>query len=48
MGHLIPAGTGSRDFQNLTVGSQDEFDAALKGSETEDEVEESTKAVAEA
>jgi len=48
VGHLIPAGTGSRDFQNLIVGSQDEFDAALKGSETEDVVDESTKAVAEA
>ena len=48
MGHLIPAGTGSRDFQNLIVGSQDEFDVALKGSDTEDVVVESKKVIAEA
>ncbi|MDA1383232.1 MAG: hypothetical protein O3A22_04950, partial [Bacteroidetes bacterium] len=48
VGHLIPAGTGSRDFQNLIVGSQDEFDVALKGSDTEDVVVESKKVIAEA
>jgi DNA-directed RNA polymerase subunit beta' len=29
VGHLIPAGTGVRDFQNLVVGSQDEYDRLL-------------------
>jgi DNA-directed RNA polymerase subunit beta' len=24
-GHLIPAGTGQRDFDNLVVGSRDDF-----------------------
>jgi DNA-directed RNA polymerase subunit beta' len=26
VGHLIPAGTGLRSYENLVVGSQDEFD----------------------
>ncbi|PCJ82349.1 MAG: DNA-directed RNA polymerase subunit beta' [Bacteroidetes bacterium] len=30
VGHLIPAGTGSRAFQDLIVGSQEKFDEALK------------------
>jgi len=37
VGHLIPAGTGTRDFQDVIVGSQDEFDSAaleLVSSET--------------
>ena len=29
VGHLIPAGTGARDFQNLTVGSQEDYDTSL-------------------
>jgi len=48
VGHLIPAGTGSRDFQDLIVGSQEEFDAALEGDVTQEVVEESTEAAAEA
>ena len=24
-GHLIPAGTGQREFENLVVGSRDDF-----------------------
>jgi DNA-directed RNA polymerase subunit beta' len=40
VGHLIPAGTGHRDFQNVRVGSQDEFDtlqASRKSLKTERE-----------
>ena len=33
VGHLIPAGTGTRDFQELVVGSQIEFDNALEAAE---------------
>ena len=33
VGHLIPAGTGTRDFQELVVGSQFEFDNALEAAE---------------
>ncbi len=29
VGHLIPAGTGFRDYQNVIVGSKDEYDAML-------------------
>jgi hypothetical protein len=44
---LIPAGTGSRAFQDLIVGSQDDYDAALIASnatveETEVVAEEAT------
>jgi len=30
VGHLIPAGTGLRDYQKLIVGSQDEYDALVE------------------
>ncbi|GAA0874684.1 DNA-directed RNA polymerase subunit beta' [Wandonia haliotis] len=30
VGHLIPAGTGMREFQNLLVGSQEEYEAIKK------------------
>jgi DNA-directed RNA polymerase subunit beta' len=48
VGHLIPAGTGSRAFQDLIVGSQDDYDAALIASsatveETEVVAEEATE-----
>ena len=33
VGHLIPAGTGTRDFQDLVVGSQIEFDNKLEAAE---------------
>ncbi len=29
VGHLIPAGTGRREYQNLIVGSQEEYDALM-------------------
>jgi len=29
VGHLIPAGTGRREYQNLIVGSQEEYDALI-------------------
>ena len=32
-GHLIPAGTGTRDFQNILVGSQEEYDTMVAGRE---------------
>ena len=28
-GHLIPAGTGQREFDRLIVGSKEEFDRAF-------------------
>jgi DNA-directed RNA polymerase subunit beta' len=33
VGHLIPAGTGMREYEKLIVGSKEEFDAlaASKG-----------------
>ncbi len=33
VGHLIPAGTGSRSYSNLIVGSQDEYDALIESKE---------------
>ncbi len=35
VGHLIPSGTGLREYENIRVGSQDEFDR-LMASKTED------------
>lgn len=32
VGHLIPAGTGNRKFDNLVVGSQEEYDSLKAGS----------------
>ena len=26
IGHLIPAGTGMREYENIVVGSQEEYD----------------------
>ncbi len=42
VGHLIPAGTGQRTFQNLIVGSQEEYDALVASREefTRDKAEE--------
>jgi DNA-directed RNA polymerase subunit beta' len=28
-GHLIPAGTGQRDFEKIIVGSKEEYDRIL-------------------
>ena len=35
VGHLIPAGTGTRDFQEIVVGSQAEYDKALDAANAE-------------
>jgi DNA-directed RNA polymerase subunit beta' len=44
VGHLIPAGTGIRDYQRLVVGSREEYDALMaaqqSGEGTEEIVEE--------
>ena len=29
VGHLIPAGTGLREYENIVVGSQEEYDALM-------------------
>ncbi|MEQ9290521.1 MAG: DNA-directed RNA polymerase subunit beta' [Cyclobacteriaceae bacterium] len=34
VGHLIPAGTGQRDYQNLIVGSQEEYDSLVASKES--------------
>ncbi len=34
VGHLIPAGTGQRDFQDVIVGSQEEYDALVASKES--------------
>ncbi|MBN2612030.1 MAG: DNA-directed RNA polymerase subunit beta' [Bacteroidales bacterium] len=39
VGHLIPAGTGSRRFNSLIVGSKDEFDSVMEGKTEDAEVE---------
>jgi DNA-directed RNA polymerase subunit beta' len=33
-GHLIPAGTGQRDFEKLVVGAKDDFDKLSAGRKT--------------
>jgi DNA-directed RNA polymerase subunit beta' len=33
VGHLIPAGTGMREYQNIIVGSQEEYDALVASKE---------------
>ncbi len=42
VGHLIPAGTGDRLYNNIVVGSKEEYDALVRGTEKEleEEVEE--------
>ncbi len=35
VGHLIPAGTGSRTFENLVVGSREEYDRMKAGSQVQ-------------
>ncbi|MDZ7738411.1 MAG: DNA-directed RNA polymerase subunit beta' [Bacteroidales bacterium] len=37
VGHLIPAGTGDRLYNNIVVGSREEYEALVRGSETEEE-----------
>ena len=36
VGHLIPAGTGSRNLQNIIVGSQDEYDNLVESKKAEE------------
>ena len=38
VGHKIPAGTGLRVFDNLVVGSQEEYDALMEAKSTEESV----------
>ena len=33
-GHLIPAGTGQREFEKIIVGSKDEYDRMLANKKT--------------
>ena len=33
-GHLIPAGTGQRDFEKIIVGSREEYDRILANRQT--------------
>jgi DNA-directed RNA polymerase subunit beta' len=33
VGHLIPAGTGLRDYENLIVGSKEEYEALMASKE---------------
>ncbi|MFO7852110.1 MAG: DNA-directed RNA polymerase subunit beta' [Bacteroidota bacterium] len=42
VGHLIPAGTGDRLYNNIVVGSKEEYEALVRGAEkeVEEEVEE--------
>lgn len=40
VGHLIPAGTGLREYDHLIVGSQDEYEALMAAKSEEEEVEE--------
>jgi len=45
VGHLIPAGTGDRLYNNIVVGSREEYEALVRGAETEikEEVKEEEK-----
>ncbi|MBN1388627.1 MAG: DNA-directed RNA polymerase subunit beta' [Bacteroidales bacterium] len=45
VGHLIPAGSGDRMYNNIVVGSREEYDALVRGAEkeVEEEVEEEKK-----
>lgn len=40
VGHLIPAGTGQREYTDLIVGNQEEYDALVASRKTTAEVEE--------
>ena len=39
VGHLIPAGTGQRDFEKLIVGSMEEYNLLMASKEKEEEVD---------
>jgi len=38
VGHLIPAGTGAREYSDLVVGSKEEYDALVKAQKEESDV----------
>jgi DNA-directed RNA polymerase subunit beta' len=48
-GHLIPAGTGLREYERLVVGSKDDIDGALASSDdlAQDDVKVSSEVYAE-
>nr|HRC92556.1 hypothetical protein [Bacteroidia bacterium] len=37
VGHLIPAGTGLREYERLIVGSQEEYDLLMASKESDSE-----------
>ena len=39
VGHLIPSGTGLRDYERIIVGSQEEYDKLMASKQEEEEVE---------
>ena len=39
VGHLIPAGTGLREYEKLIVGSQEEYDLLMASKKEVEEVE---------
>jgi DNA-directed RNA polymerase subunit beta' len=43
VGHLIPAGTGNRDYNDIVVGSQEEYEMLMASKEDDDSEEESTQ-----
>ncbi len=43
VGHLIPAGTGLRDYDKLIVGSQEEYEALLASKKEQEEAESVTE-----
>jgi DNA-directed RNA polymerase subunit beta' len=43
VGHLIPAGTGLRQYEKMIVGSQEEYDALMASKEEEEEEVHTTK-----
>ena len=42
VGHLIPAGTGLRDYERIVVGSREEYEALMASKQESLEEEEST------
>ncbi len=38
VGHLIPAGTGIRDYTDIVVGSKEEYDSLMKGKEEDSDI----------
>ena len=45
VGHLIPAGTGHRTYENLVVGSQEEYDMLMASKSEEEDTESETEEV---